>query len=209
MTRTDIINYLINKNNFTHYLEIGLDNPYSNFHYIKCATKLSVDPYFKEDHGQFDTKLTPELDELMSIYLTHKMTSDEFFAQNVMKFDLIFIDGLHTKEQVARDIYNSLCALKPNGKIVVHDCLPLCEEHQLIPRCMQNWTGDVWKAIPELKVQNILYHTVDTDWGCCIINKSHDIPKLIDTFNYEWSDFEEHKQELMNIIDEKEFLNIY
>jgi hypothetical protein len=209
MTRTDIINYLINKNNFTHYLEIGLDNPYSNFHHIKCSTKLSVDPYFKEDHDQFDIKLTSELDELMSIYLTHKMTSDEFFAQNVMKFDLIFIDGLHTKEQVARDIYNSLCVLKPHGKIVVHDCLPLCKEHQLIPRCMQNWTGDVWKAIPELKLQNIVYHTVDTDWGCCIINYFEGIPKLITQFNYNWDDYVDNKFELMNIIDEKTFLNLY
>jgi len=31
MNRTDIINYLIEKNNYTSYLEIGLDNPDNNF----------------------------------------------------------------------------------------------------------------------------------------------------------------------------------
>lgn len=209
MTRTNIINYLINKNNFTHYLEIGLDNPYSNFYHIKCPIKLSVDPYLKEDHETFDIRLNAELDELMSTYLTHKMTSDEFFAYNVMKFDLIFIDGLHTKEQVARDIYNSLKVLKPGGKIVVHDCLPVNEEDQIVPRCNQTWTGDVWKAIPGLKLQNISYHTVDTDWGCCIINYFKGIPKLITQFNYSWDDYVDNKSELMNIIDEKTFLNLY
>ena len=209
MTRTNIINYLINKNNFTHYLEIGLDNPYNNFYHIKCPTKLSVDPYLKEDHETFDIRVNAELDELMSTYLTHKMTSDEFFAYNVMKFDLIFIDGLHIKEQVARDIYNSLKVLKPGGKIVVHDCLPIDEENQIVPRCNQIWTGDVWKAIPGLKLQNISYHTVDTDWGCCIINYFEGIPKLITQFNYNWDDYVDNKFELMNIIDEKTFLDLY
>ena len=35
-----------------------------------------------------------------------RMTSDSFFNQNKIIFDLIFIDGLHTAEQGFKDLIN-------------------------------------------------------------------------------------------------------
>ena len=50
------------------------------------------------------------------------MTSDEFFKNNKLFFDLIFLDGLHIlHEQTMKDIDNSLNYLKKNGLIVIHD----------------------------------------------------------------------------------------
>lgn len=43
MNRTDIINYLIEQNQYVNYLEIGLDNPNKNYTKIKIENKESVD----------------------------------------------------------------------------------------------------------------------------------------------------------------------
>src|SRR5882672_59609 len=100
--RTDVINFLIESIGATdtNYLEIGVRNPAHNFGKIKSKTKYSVDPgvEFKENPVDF------------------KLTSDEFFEQlrkgaildKGIKFDVIFIDGLHFAEQTERDIRNSL-----------------------------------------------------------------------------------------------------
>ena len=43
---------------------------------------------------------------------------------NKESFDCVFIDGLHTYNQVKKDIHNSLKYLNINGIIMLHDCLP-------------------------------------------------------------------------------------
>ena len=40
------------------------------------------------------------------------MTSDTFFKNNKDKFDVIFLDGLHTYEQTIKDINNAIKAFK-------------------------------------------------------------------------------------------------
>lgn len=47
--------------------------------------------------------------------------SDDFFARNTQKFDLILIDGDHSYAACDKDIKNSKKALSPGGVIVVHD----------------------------------------------------------------------------------------
>lgn len=55
----------------------------------------------------------------------YKTTSDAFFANGTsQRFDLIFIDGLHTSTQAMRDIEHSLEVLSWNGVIAVHDSNP-------------------------------------------------------------------------------------
>lgn len=201
MTRTDIINKLIKKNNYKSYLEIGLDNPKLNYNKINCELKESVDPYL-------NIEILPDY-KLEA--LTYRMTSDEFFEQNKKKYDIIFIDGLHHKEQVSKDIINSLKCLNPNGKIVVHDCLPKNELMQKVPRQTTEWTGDVWKAIPELKKQNIKYNVVNTDYGVGIIDyyRYHKKLENITIFENEYEDFVKNRNELMNVISCEEFNKIY
>ena len=53
-------------------------------------------------------------------------TIPEFIKNNKNKtFDIIFIDGLHQCEQVAKDINNSICFLKPSSFIII-EVLSLC-----------------------------------------------------------------------------------
>ena len=99
-------------------------------------------------------------------------TSDEFFSRNKDMFDCVFIDGLHTYDQVLKDVKNSLKFLDNNGIIILHDCLPISINHQRVPRTRYTWNGDVWKAIVELRThKNLEVFTVEADQGLGVIKK--------------------------------------
>ena len=152
--RTEILNWLVEKFGFYSYLEIGMGDG-GNFSSIRCAKKLCVDP----------------IDNLSDIHPTHQMTSDEFFAANLDKFDLIFIDGLHHWETVDRDIRNSLNSLNPGGIIVCHNINPSTEEMQRVPRIQDEWTGDCWRAWLKLRSErdDLQIFVLDTDYGVGVI----------------------------------------
>lgn len=211
MTKTDIINNLIEKYGYTSYLEIGLDTgiEYSK---IVCKNKESVDPYIQEDHDVYDMRFNGELPENIKNLLTYRMTSDEFFAQNEKRYDIILVDGLHEQQQVARDIINSLNVLTDGGMIVVHDCLPGNERMQIVPRISAGWNGDVWKGVAELMKQGLVMNVVDTDWGVGIIRKQDNKDVYIhlpEKSELTWRDFRENRNTLMHVISEQEFVSKY
>ena len=188
MKRFNIINTLIKKYGYKTYLEIGTQNGFC-FQEIQAVYKESVDP------------------EKIFEGVTHEMTSDEYFQQNTKRFDIIFVDGLHTEEQTSIDIVNSLKCLNEGGTIVAHDCLPHCEE--FIKPC---WNGTVFRSIIDLRCNrsDLSILVVDTDNGCGIIQRSK-LPQPIynlvpvdvaKTFSF----YENNKQELMNIITPEEFI---
>ncbi len=148
--RWDLIDYLIQKNNFENYLEIGCDDD-QLFSKVNIKNKIGVDPV---SGGNIRKK------------------SDDFFSSNKDKFDLVFIDGLHIYEQVKKDILNSLKCLKENGIILVHDCMPDSLSKQAVPRYKMKWNGDVWKAIVDLRQREDLeIYTCEIDEGIGIITK--------------------------------------
>lgn len=208
MNRTGLINYLIKKNNYTSYLEIGLAEGL-NYRQIQCEYKESVDPFIQKDHIRYDAQFIDTLPDGIANILTYRLTSDEFFAQNKKKYDIIFIDGLHEQYQVMKDVINALDAITERGVILVHDCLPESEEAQLVPRRQATWNGDVWKGVAELIKQGMIMKVIDTDYGIGIIRKTDNIDKvefrpLVSTLT--WQDYSENKAALLNIVSEKEFL---
>jgi hypothetical protein len=94
--RFDIINYLIEKYKLINYLEIGVFKG-ENIREVKALHKDGVDP------GS-EGYTPPEVN--------YPMTSDDFFdvlkGHDEIKYDIIFIDGLHHADQVEKDIKNSL-----------------------------------------------------------------------------------------------------
>ena len=148
--RWDLIDYLIKKNNYLNYLEIGCDDD-QLFSKVKIKNKIGVDPV---SGGNV------------------RKNSDDFFLENKDKFDLVFIDGLHIYEQVKKDIINSLKCLNENGIILVHDCMPDSLSKQAVPRYKMKWNGDVWKAIVDLRQREDLdIFTCEIDQGIGIITK--------------------------------------
>src|SRR6187431_2637231 len=113
---TELLNYIAKKIGANSYLEIGIFNPSHNFDLINVSNKLGVDPAIKNRVDVYEG------------------TSDEYFKGYDRKFDLIFVDGLHEKEQVKKDIINSFNCLNEGGVIVIHDCNPHSKKVACYPR---------------------------------------------------------------------------
>lgn len=144
LSRAKSINRIISRYypNFPpRYLEIGVWNG-ETLREIDCPAHLKdgVDP---AQYGK-------------NVYINYPETSDSFFANNARgKYDIIFIDGLHTAHQVTIDLINSLRFINPGGFIVLDDVYPHCEREQTaldLRRLGEPLTGDVWKAV---------YHVLD------------------------------------------------
>ena len=198
--RFDIINHLIETYNYQSYLEIGVEDG-DNLRQInsQCLIQHGVDP--ASQHANF------------------KITSDQFFRiiKDEIKYDLIFIDGLHVEDQVERDIENALNHLEPNGTIVVHDCNPPSEWHQRSYEEAQKngcrlWNGTVWRAFVKFRAnrKDLEMSVVNLDWGCGIIRRGKqetiELPKDR-TFTY--SDLEKNRQEWLNLISGDDFLKMH
>ena len=195
MKRNDIINSLIKRFNYRTYLEIGTQD-FVNFNKVHILNKVCIEPF---PNPSFNPKL-----------YTFIGTSDEYFKtinKNTL-FDIVFIDGDHTKEQVLKDIENSLNHLSNNGTIVCHDCLPLTELMQSKQMVNGPWTGDVWKSMAKLRIErtDLDNKVINTDMGCGIIRRGSNIPYVP---NGEWENynyFENNKNEMMNIITPDNFV---
>jgi len=203
MRREQLINFLIQKNNYKNYLEIGVYIG-ETIKEIHCDNKDSVDPYISDDFDRL-----PKCEEYP---VKFRMTSDDFF-ENIAstleyKYDLIFIDGLHLTEQVDKDIINSLKYLNENGTIIVHDCNPLDYNIQIVPRIYDYWSGDVWKSIIKIRsLTNIDTFVIDSDTGLGVITKkinSSIISEKIEDVNWEY--FNKNRKKLLNLITETEYL---
>lgn len=144
MLRSDLINRIIEVDHLKNpqYLEIGVHHGVT-FSRINSSNKDGVDP------GQYcDCPL-----------VNYKITSDDFFANHInKKYDIVFIDGLHTAFQVSKDIYNTIKNINNGGWIIIDDVFPHneCEQEALDLRKSGPLTGDVWKA-----VYNVLDELID------------------------------------------------
>lgn len=125
----EFINKLIAHFGMKSYLEIGLGPLQETWKHIVAEDKVCVDVI----------KLTEELPTFLG-------TSDEFFATNEKSFDLIYIDGDHSSDQVRKDLKNSLEFLNPKGIIVMHDIAP-SSRSETSPRS----AGDAYKIFMEIR----------------------------------------------------------
>lgn len=148
--RHAIINQLGRVNGASSYLEIGVARGMT-FRKVNVNHRCGVDPEFRFDFHALE-------DDKTSFY---QLSSDEFFSglDSSKKFDLIFIDGLHTFEQTLRDFNNAMCHAHDQTIIIIDDVCPksVYAAHRLqreaaIFRRMDglddpSWMGDVYKVI--------------------------------------------------------------
>ena len=153
------------------------------------------------------------------------MTSDDFFQKlsinevlsNDMRFDLIFIDGLHLAEQANRDITNALKYIKDDGFIVLHDCNPPSEWHArelysyYNTPADQHWNGTTWKAFLKWRFNpEVNSCCIDSDWGIGILSKKYQIGKNIESVNtfFEFNILDKNRKEYLNLIDFNTFKSV-
>ena len=131
-----------------------------------------------------------------------------FFKLKSDKYDLIFIDGLHTAEQVKKDFENALMVLSRDGFIVLHDCNPLKKEHTLVPRPSKtgHWNGDVYKFACQLSVYHN-FQTIDIDNGCGVWQDTYYSFYHNENFVIDWEDFNEKREMNLNLISWDDYTN--
>lgn len=186
MNRKEVIQAIINTLEARNYLEIGVFDGRC-FMEIRAPYKVAVDPDMKIT---FRYKLHAIRKRRENIRNQYKhQTSDAFFdslkkSNPDKKFDVIFIDGLHTYKQTFIDIINALQFLHPQGAIILHDINPETEALAMpassraaamaVHDNAGGWCGDSWKAqhhIIEINKQlnQLDVFTLDCDYGLGII----------------------------------------
>jgi hypothetical protein len=212
LNRTKLINILLNLfSRESKYLEIGVRDPNHNFNLIQSKHKISVDPGIEFVNNPVD----------------FKMTSDEYFnllniSNSNIKFDLIFVDGLHEAEQVDRDIINGISRLNDDGFLVLHDCNPFVESLQrddyynFLTESGGLWNGTVWKSFVNYRYNtDLLTFCIDSDYGLGVIcNRKNsyfndlDIPAKLTRRGqyYNYSDLQKNRPELLGLISVNDFL---
>lgn len=209
-SRTEIINYLLDQMSGDKcYLEIGVRDPADNFNHINAKKKYCVDPGVVFQDKPVDFPVTS--DEFFD-----KLSKNEFLSNDI-RFDVIFIDGLHISDQVDRDIENALKYIKENGFIVLHDCNPVTEWHAREERecyftpAQRSGNGTTWKAYFKWRCNSSVNSCcIDSDWGVGILSKKYQIGKSIVPTNpfYEFAVLDTNRKEHLNLIDFETFKQI-
>ena len=193
MNRIDILNAIIKKNNFTKFCEIGVQAG-DCFRGVQCEYKVGVDP---------DTS---------SAATIHK-TSDDFFATLEENFQIYWVDGLHEKSQVERDILNALNHLEDGGVVCCHDMLPTNFHMQEVPLTDQSeWTGNCWEAFVKLRTErdDLEMVVISTDWGCGLIWKGKQEKLVIpEGTEINYANFVANKDVWMNVRTPEWFTEVY
>lgn len=149
MTKAPQINaLLLSLKRQTSYLEIGVQEGIT-FDAVDAHRKTAVDPRFLFEAVSDSTKRY------------HQVPSDVFFSSIAKdeRFDVIFIDGLHTFEQTLRDFVNATSFLADDGYILIDDVKPSSfaaslrdsKKAQLVKLILGeksgSWMGDVFRLV--------------------------------------------------------------
>jgi len=140
------------------------------------------------------------------------MTSDDFFdiavtveevrlncgvktLEKKVKYDLIFIDGLHHADQTKKDLINSWNHLNEGGVIIVHDTNPHSEKITHVPRDNREWCGDVYKTICQIDEPE--FFTLKDDYGVTVIRKEGELRFKDDVIT--WGEFDRVRNKILNL----------
>ncbi|MBB6511148.1 hypothetical protein F4695_004546 [Rhizobium soli] len=176
-SRAEVVQSFLNLFEDPRYLEIGV-NKGETFHAVKAGTKVAVDPQFI-----FDVEACAKANPNASYY---QVTSDKYFGHIVTtndKFDVVYVDGLHTSEQTLRDILNATEILAPKGVIVVDDVKPTTHLAAIPDRQTffkvrsfltldeKSWMGDVFRVVYFIDtfMQQWSHRTVSDNHGQAVV----------------------------------------
>lgn len=131
----DVIPKLINERGYKSGIEIGIfcgGHAKRILESTNVETLIGIDPYecytpgmprmeTQEDYNIMHDIVMERLQSNMR-YIHIRMTSDEAFERiKNNKYDFIFIDGLHTYDQLKKDLANYSTLIKKGGIISCHD----------------------------------------------------------------------------------------
>lgn len=177
------------------YLEVGVDQG-STFWEVRAEWRVGVDPVigvgFVRLVGCGISLLPVESDEYWKYH-------GDYVRDGVvpLEYDVILIDGLHSYEQVCRDLIGGMGLLKGNGKILLHDVMPAVESEGMpvseisekkVDMSGREWCGDVWKVLFNLRDMGLDYYTLGMRFGLTVVSTG-EIGEFRDYGNLRWEDF--------------------
>lgn len=170
--KTDIINCLADLHGYRSYLEI--------------ATATTGNEFGKIDQSRFRTchrllyRCPDSFDDGLKIDFRAPGPDTEACIAAIkalgLTYDVVLVDSYHEYAASYRDIEDALGLIAPNGTVVIHDCLPpLGDEDVVSPTFVHGaWCGVTFMAYADFVTctAGIDYTTVETDFGCGIVQKS-------------------------------------
>lgn len=219
------IAYLSSLNNARSYLEIGVWSG-STFFPVQVPIKVAVDPNFVFNPAEHKKDGTFFF-EITSDEFFRKLGRNEFFfdtdgSPEEVKFDVIFIDGLHTFEQSFKDFENSLQYAHEKTLWLIDDTIP-SDAYSALPDPAVSrykrkaaglergdWHGDVFKTIfaihdfyPEISYCTLTGANPQTVlWRAPKSARAQVFSSLIKIKNLTYYDMISHGKLMMPVIDE-------
>jgi hypothetical protein len=194
--KISFINYTTRNYNFNncYYLEIGIlfGETFKSIS-LDEKNKFGVDPFidryiFLDEDRKLHSRIFMSAEVMekaaegggsvnnISCGGVYHLTSDIFFKykNKNLKFDIIFIDGHHTYEQLQKDVINALSSLNDNGIIFIHDLLPRNHLESSEIQKSLIWHGAIWKVAVELSEHpDLIFKIVNIDRGLGILRKKN------------------------------------
>ena len=184
-----LINDLISDLNYKSYLELGVSIGES-WKLISCENKIGVDN---------NINVANEFDGVVHA------TTDDYFLNNKDKFDLIYIDALHEKNQVYKDFKNSFNILNDSGVIIFHDVNPFD-----ISQTHFNSSGDVfelWIELAKTYKVYIIKNEYDGDSVGIFIKSKNSKFIDIELKDYTYQFFSENREDFISYLNYEEIIN--
>ncbi len=214
--KTDIVKYLSDRNGYRSYLEICTASTGREFAKIDpsrfdiCHRLMYRCPDDFTDGLAIDFRIAT-LDSTPCVEELHRQGR---------RYDIILVDPWHEYDSSYRDLKNAISLVSDNGSIVVHDCLPPTDDIISPTFTPGSWCGVTFMAYIDLVTQNkaLRYRTIDTDFGCGVIQLCKDIPidvpaALLDAWKERSGDPKEafrlmrdNKQVLLRLVSVDEFI---
>ena len=184
-----LINDLISDLNYKSYLELGVSVGES-WKLISCENKIGVDN---------NINVANEFDGVIHA------TTDDYFLNNKDKFDLIYIDALHEKNQVYKDFKNSFNVLNDSGVIIFHDVNPFD-----ISQTHFNSSGDVfelWIELAKTYKVYIIKNEYDGDSVGIFIKSENSKFIDIEVKDYTYQFFSKNREDFISYLNYEEIIN--
>lgn len=167
-----VINAVMRARGFSSYAEIGVAYG-ETFSQVEAQRKVGVDLSDRYTHPA-----------------VRQASSDQFFAGNTERFDLVFVDAYHTLRQGLKDAIN---ASRIARCVLVHDVMPDRTRPELCTASVcygeSGWFGDIWKLPLYLEALQWPYSIYEPDWGflqtCGVIPWNDDVLETVDQMRLE------------------------
>lgn len=150
-----VINEILQQQNLGRsYLEVGVEYGFC-FEAVRAHRKTAVDPKFR--FQKWPPYRGVSLQEAPSDAFFQSLSPSE-------RFDLVFLDGLHTAEQTWKDFRNVAKHLDSNSVVIIDDTVPndeysaeLSSEQAYAKRTLAGvkndyqWHGDVYRVVLKIR----------------------------------------------------------